>query len=42
MKISEKDRLNENPIPYSSIKKGIPIIAIAIKYGMKKEPPPLE
>ena len=42
LKISENDRLNENPIPYSRIKNGIPMIAIAKKYGMKNVPPPLE
>ena len=40
--IFEKDSLNENPTPYSNIKKGIPIMAIAIKYGMKNDPPPFE
>ena len=42
LKISLNDFLNENPIPYSSIRNGIPIIAIATAYGMKKAPPPLE
>ena len=38
----EKLLLKLNPSPYSKIKKGIPIIKIAIIYGIKKEPPPLE
>jgi hypothetical protein len=38
----EKDSLNVNPTPYYNIKNGIPIISIAIRYGMKNEPPPLE
>ena len=42
LKISENDLLNENPMTYSKIKNGIPIIAIAKKYGMKNDPPPLE
>jgi len=41
-KISENDFLNENPIPYSKIKNGIPMMAMAKKYGIKNDPPPFE
>ena len=40
--ISVNDFLNEKPIPYSSIKNGIPKMAIDTRYGMKNDPPPLE
>ena len=42
LKISVNERLNENPTPYSKIRNGIHIRAIATKYGIKNDPPPLE
>ena len=38
----EKLFLKLKPNPYSKIKNGIPITEIAIMYGMKNDPPPLE